>query len=144
LMMMFPEADIPVVCISLHSSLDAGINMQIGKALQPLRDDGVLILGSGYTFHNMQAFFHPSSNSYKVSGEFNEWLKNSIMSGGDILSRLLEWEKAPGARFAHPREEHLIPLLITAAAGGINATPQVIFETEVSNCDHIVSGYLFE
>jgi aromatic ring-opening dioxygenase catalytic subunit (LigB family) len=143
LMLMYPEADIPVVCVSVHSSLSADINIQIGQALEPLRDEGVLILGSGYTFHNMQAFFHPTSQTYKASTDFNEWLKDVISSSG-FVDKLKAWKEAPGARIAHPREEHLLPLLMTAAAGGTNATPQVIYNVEASEGEHAVSGYLFQ
>jgi aromatic ring-opening dioxygenase catalytic subunit (LigB family) len=119
--------------------------LEIGKALEPLRDEGILILGSGYTFHNMQAFFHPSSATYKASAEFNEWLKETMTSGGDVTAKLQEWDKAPGARIAHPREEHLIPLLVTAAAGGgSSATPQIIYDVRAKEGDHEISGYLFQ
>jgi 4,5-DOPA dioxygenase extradiol len=140
LMIMYPDADIPVVCVSLHSSLAPEINIGIGQALKPLRDDGILVLGSGYTFHNLKSFFNPSSESYQASSEFNEWLKQT-MSRNDVLDRLAEWESAPGARLAHPREEHLIPLFMTAATGGM---PQLIFDVEAKTGDHAVSGYLFQ
>ena len=65
------KAEIPVVCVSLHKSLSAETNFAIGKALRPLREDGILVLGSGYTFHNMHAFFNPSDESYKASNQFN-------------------------------------------------------------------------
>jgi len=143
LMIMYPDADIPVVCVSLHNSLAPEINIQIGQALHSLRDDGILFLGSGYTFHNLKAFFNPSSESYKASSDFNDWLKQS-MKTEKVLETLKGWKQAPGARMAHPREEHLIPLFMTAAAGGPNATPQLIFEVEAHTGDHAVSGYLFQ
>lgn len=86
---MYPEADIPVVCVSLHSSLAPEINIGIGQALQPLRDEGILVLGSGYTFHSLKLFFNPSSESYQASSEFNEWLKQA-MSRNDVLDKLAE------------------------------------------------------
>lgn len=143
LMLMYPEADIPVVCVSLHGSLDAGINMQIGRALEPLRNEDILILGSGYTFHNMQAFFNPTNGTTNASAEFNEWLENTILGQSNTLGKLREWEKTPGARIAHPREEHLIPLLMTAAAGGEAAKPRIIFERKATKESHAVSGYMF-
>jgi aromatic ring-opening dioxygenase catalytic subunit (LigB family) len=147
LMIMFPEADVPVVSVSLHSSLSAERNMQVGKALAPLRDEGILILGSGYTFHNLPLFFNPSSASYEKSSEFNDWLKDTILhnSGDALLDRLGQWESAPGARVAHPREEHLMPLLMTAAAAGSNSTtPQIIYDVPAGNGEHAISGYLFQ
>lgn len=143
LMLMYPEADIPVVCVSLHGSLDGGINMRIGKALEHLRNDGILILGSGYTFHNMQAFFNPTYKTTNASVEFNDWLKDTILNREDTLDRLRGWETAPGARIVHPREEHLIPLLMTAAAGGIDAKSTLIFESKATKETHAVSGYMF-
>lgn len=146
LMIMYPEADIPVVCVSLHSSLAADINMKIGQALEPLRDEGILILGSGYTFHNLPAFFNPSKESYKGSTDFNNWLKETMLSGENrenVLDKLKDWEKAPGARIAHPREEHLLPLFVTAAAGGANASTELIYDVKTSGKEHAVSGYLF-
>jgi aromatic ring-opening dioxygenase catalytic subunit (LigB family) len=147
------QADVPVVCVSLHKSLSAEINMKIGTALAPLRDQDILILGSGYSFHNMNAFFNPSEKTVKASSDFNEWLKDNIMNGGDEMgAKLQDWASAPGGRISHPREEHLLPLLMVAAAGmesSGNCTPQVIYETEASYLKdgetiHKVTGYLFQ
>lgn len=145
LMLMYPKADIPVVCVSLHQSLKPETNIAIGKALRPFREDGVLILGSGYTFHNMQAFFRPSDASHKASRKFNEWLKKTILEGQ--LESLKDWEKAPGARICHPREEHLMPLLVVAgaamAAEEICEVAQVVYDNTADLGDHAVSSYLF-
>jgi aromatic ring-opening dioxygenase catalytic subunit (LigB family) len=172
LMIMFPDATIPVVEVSLHKSLDATINMEIGKALEALRDDNILLLGSGYTFHNMHSIFYPSQQSIKGSQDFNNWLKDTILfpnknhleqqncSAGDEVSSdsdyqqrihlLGQWEIAPGARISHPREEHLLPLLIVAAAGGKTGTPRLIYDTTLTSVDrdagseHAITGYIFE
>lgn len=168
LMLMYPAAKIPVVQISLDASLDAAKNIEIGKALAPLRDDNVLILGSGYTFHNMEAFFNPSKATINGSREFNRWLKSVILPPTDAeiadtsttkhtaelyeqrMKELQFWDKAPGARISHPREEHLLPLFMVAAAAGETATPKLIYDTAVvSNKDpglskHAVTGYMFE
>jgi aromatic ring-opening dioxygenase catalytic subunit (LigB family) len=145
LMIMFPEAKIPVVEVSLHNSLSPDINMQVGKALAPLRDENILILGSGYTFHNMHAFFNPSDATYKASVNFNNWLKEILTgSGHDVLSELKEWPKAPGARLCHPREEHLLPLLMTAATSFENQTSAtLIYDADAGNGEHAISAYLF-
>jgi 4,5-DOPA dioxygenase extradiol len=152
LMIMYPDANIPVVCVSLHDSLSAEINMNIGKALQSLRDEDVLILGSGYAFHNMKALFNPSEQSVQASIDFNLWLKDTILSGDsvDLLQKLKEWDKAPGARISHPREEHLLPLLMVAAAGGNASIPRLIYDTTGTDnrqaeqlTQHAVTGYLF-
>ena len=146
LMIMYPEADIPVVAVSMDSSLSSEKNMAIGKALEPLRDEGVLILGSGFTFHNMQAFFHPSSHTLKQSRRFNHWLQETLGSSSrasmsDVLPKLAAWEEAPGARVCHPREEHLLPLFMTAAAAGPDAKATLVW----SKTDkHAISSFMFE
>lgn len=116
--------------------------MAIGRALEPLREEGVLLLGSGYTFHNLKAFFNPSQDSIKASFDFNQWLKATLLEEGDTVSKLVDWKSAPGATICHPREEHLLPLLIVAASGG---SPKLIYDTTmpVEASDHGVTGYIF-
>ena len=144
LMCMYPTADIPVVAVSLHSSLSAKSCIEVGKALAPLCNDNVLLLGSGYTYHNMQGFFHPSNDTYKASSSFNDWLKEAIMSDNSDkrLRKLEHWEEAPGARASHPREEHLLPLLTIAATASAN-DPKIIFESKGGNVVHAISSYIF-
>ena len=113
----FPEANIPVVTLSLASSLDPALHLAVGRALAPLRDEGVLIIGSGMSFHNLRAFF--TGRALERSQEFDRWLTETIESpAAERDARLKEWKKAPSATFAHPREEHLIPLMMPAGAGG--------------------------
>ena len=143
-MLMYPDADIPVVAVSLDASLSADRNVAIGSALEPLRDEGVLILGSGYTFHNMQAFFHPSDRTHQQSRAFNTWLQDTLGPSQPmdaVLPQLRQWEKAPGARTCHPREEHLLPLFMTAAAAGPLAHAKLIWS---DSDDHAVSSFMFE
>jgi len=135
------QADIPVVCVSLHESLDVERNIAIGRALQPLREEGILILGSGYTFHNMGAFFNPSDTTHRAALEFNDWLHKVIIQDHD-LSKLKDWEEAPGARMCHPREEHLLPLLVVAGSTSQSEKAQLIFDTRKEANDHAVTGYL--
>lgn len=155
LMIMYPEAQIPVVCVSLHQSLDVETNMQIGQSLAPLREEGILILGSGYSFHNMKAFFNPSEETIQASTNFNEWLKDTILGkdSSTYLETLKHWAKAPGGRVCHPREEHLLPLLVAAAAGGNDAKARLIYDTTSNETtqnpfeqvsEHAVSGYIFQ
>lgn len=169
LMVMYPLANIPVVQVSLEASLDSKKNMEIGRALSPLRNDNILILGSGYSFHNMEAFFHTTKESVKGSNDFNEWLKDTILPPKENefeswspeeqieqfdkrMKALEHWDSAPGARLSHPREEHLIPLLMVAAAAGEAAKPRLIYDTTKTEAavddfgpmDHAVTGYLFE
>jgi len=143
LMVMYPKAEIPVVVVSLHSSLSATKNIALGEALAPLRDEGVLILGSGQSFHNLDAMIrNPTKTTYEASHHFNEWLKTALLDSDDPKGQLRNWKAAPGARVAHPREEHLLPLFVTAATSG---TPQLIYNKRaVYGKDHAISGYLFK
>jgi aromatic ring-opening dioxygenase catalytic subunit (LigB family) len=109
----FPEADIPVVQMSLHASLDPALHIAAGRALAPLRDDGVLVIGSGMSFHNMRAYGDPRASG--PSAEFDRWLVAAAGSAGEERAeRLSAWQSAPQARFSHPREEHLLPLMVAA------------------------------
>jgi aromatic ring-opening dioxygenase catalytic subunit (LigB family) len=114
-MLVDPEATIPVVPLSLVEGLNAEQHLAIGRALAPLRRDNVLIVGSGMSFHNLRALF--SGGSLARAGNFDEWLNEAVT--GDPAqrdARLAAWASAPDARFAHPREEHLIPLMVVAGA----------------------------
>lgn len=111
----FPEADGPVVQMSLHVSLDPALHLAAGQALAPLRDEGVLVLGSGMSFHNLRAM--GDRRVTEPSGEFDRWLTAAAASPPEERTALLErWESAPWARLCHPREEHLLPLMVAAGA----------------------------
>ncbi|MBV1866650.1 MAG: dioxygenase [Marinosulfonomonas sp.] len=119
----FPDAEIPIVQMSLRADLDPAAHIAVGQALEPLRDEGVLIVGSGNTYHNMNVMMQAMRGgpSGKVSGlEFDKWLSDAACNTDpDERNRLLAgWAKAPGATDAHPREEHLIPLHVVAGAAG--------------------------
>jgi aromatic ring-opening dioxygenase catalytic subunit (LigB family) len=116
LAVMYPKAQIPVVSLSLRGNLSASEHLRMGAALAPLRDEGVLIMGSGLSYHNLRAL--RSASAGPVSDQFEAWLTEAV-SDPDAASRsqrLSRWETAPGARLAHPREEHLIPLMVAAGA----------------------------
>jgi aromatic ring-opening dioxygenase catalytic subunit (LigB family) len=114
----FPDAKIPTLQLSLKEGLDAVEHLAIGRALAPLREAGVFIVGSGDSFHNMRAF-RGGPSAYPKSVEFNTWL-DSVVTGtaAERESSLAEWASAPQARFCHPREEHLLPLMVVAGAAG--------------------------
>lgn len=115
LKILFPRADIPCVQLSLNGNLDAAAHLAIGRALQGLDRENLLVIGSGFSFHNMRAFFAPeTSESRNLNESFEQWLHETCtsqaLSEEERAQRLLHWEQAPGARFCHPREEHLLPL----------------------------------
>ncbi|BFM06415.1 DODA-type extradiol aromatic ring-opening family dioxygenase [Halioxenophilus aromaticivorans] len=115
LKLMFPQADIPCVQISLQSSLDAAAHLALGAALRSLIGEDILIVGSGFSFHNMRAFFSArSASDRKKNTEFEHWLQETCQSpeltSSQRWQRLTGWHQAPGARYCHPREEHLLPL----------------------------------
>lgn len=116
--LMYPDADVPIVKLSLKSSYDPVEHIRIGQALQPLRDEGVLIIGSGLTYHNMRGFGRDESSQVAVA--FERYLSNAIeQADSGVRNQLLvEWEQAPGARMAHPQEDHLLPLMVVAGAAG--------------------------
>jgi len=113
---MYPRADVPVVQLSLKQGLDPAAHLALGRALAPLRDEGVLIVGSGLTYHNLRQFFGP--RGWGPSREFDAWLRGVLLTGDpkDRARQLAAWEAAPSARAAHPREEHLLPLMVSVGA----------------------------
>lgn len=119
LKLMFPDADIPVVQFSLHQSLDPSVHLRAGEALAALRDEGVLIVGSGMSFHNMRGYGDPKFGP--VSDQFDAWLVAAVEAPRSQREQALdEWSSAPSARLSHPprAEEHLLPLMVAAGAAG--------------------------
>ena len=113
----FPQAQIPVVALSLVASLDPALHLAAGRALAPLRDEGVLIVGSGMSFHNLRGYFRPETR--ERARAFDAWLTRAVASPAAERDALLTgWREAPFAAYSHPREEHLIPLMVAAGAGG--------------------------
>jgi 4,5-DOPA dioxygenase extradiol len=115
LKIMYPKADVPCVQLSLVNSLDPTEHIKIGQVLQNLEYENLLVIGSGFSFHNMKAFFAKETNESKVMNEsFENWLIETCTSVGinenERTVRFIEWAKAPSARYCHPREEHLLPL----------------------------------
>lgn len=115
LKIMYPEAEIPCVQLSLVDTLDPLPHIEMGNALENLADQNVLVIGSGFSFHNLSAFFAPdNAESLQLSASFEKWLQD-VCTNGELREHerremLINWRDAPGARFCHPREEHLLPL----------------------------------
>lgn len=118
---LYPNEDIPVVQLSLDTNLDPGFHMTLGRALAPLRDEGILIIGSGFSYHNLSAMRR--NTGYQESGQFDAWLQETLLqvTPAERIERLRNWESAPSARAAHPREDHLIPLMVAVGAAGDDA-----------------------
>lgn len=122
----FPEADVPIVQLSLRRGLDPAEHMAVGRLLRPLRDEGILIVGSGLSFHNLRAFNAAGAEAARL---FDAWLQETMAAApAERTSRLLQWEQAPAARMAHPREEHLLPLMVVVGAAEDAAAEMVYHE----------------
>lgn len=120
LMVAYPKADLPVAQLSLVRSLDAAVHLALGKALEPLRDEGVLIVASGMSYHNMRGFGTQDPRVAQTAKKFDDWL-NAAVADPDPENRnrqLAAWAMAPGALESHPRSEHLVPLFVAAGAAG--------------------------
>jgi aromatic ring-opening dioxygenase catalytic subunit (LigB family) len=116
LKLTFPAAEVPTVQLSLKRGLDPAEHIAMGRALAPLRDEGVLIVGSGMSYHNLRAF-GPAGRA--PSAAFDAWLNDTIAQDPEERDRrLAQWTTAPSARAVHPREEHLLPLMVIAGAAG--------------------------
>jgi aromatic ring-opening dioxygenase catalytic subunit (LigB family) len=119
LKLTWPDADMPTIQLSLKEGLDPSQHLAIGRALAPLRDEGVLILGSGMSYHNMRGFFRGGGDVAAHSRAFDAWLgETAALDAAERDRRLADWASAPSARQSHPREEHLLPLMVVAGAAG--------------------------
>lgn len=115
----YPKASVPVFQMSLREGLHPAEHLAVGRALAPLREEGVLIIGSGVpSYHNMRI-----RDVRTESIAFDEWLTETFVecSAEERRKRLIGWSEAPFARIAHPREEHLMPGLVAAGAAGSDA-----------------------
>ena len=134
LKIMFPEAEIPCVQLSLINNLDPESHFKLGKALSKLRKENMLILGSGFTFHNMQALMSQNSGVDFKNEELEQWLIDTCTNPNYSPSlqeqKLIEWSEAPFARYCQPREEHLLPLHVCAGVSG--STAKLVFEGKVA------------
>lgn len=130
----FPEATIPIVQMSLDRSLDPELHGAAGAALASLRDEGVLILGSGMSFHNMRGYGDPRFTTPSLA--FDHWLRDAVQQPGPARRQALaQWQQAPAGRLSHPREEHLLPLMVAAGAAegpGRRVYGELVLGTAVS------------
>jgi 4,5-DOPA dioxygenase extradiol len=133
LKLMYPEADIPSIQLSLLRGLNPAAHIALGKALRELLKENILIIGSGFSFHNQSAFFGQALGAPDPANDaFQDWLIETC--AGDLAQsererRLVEWEQAPSARYCHPREEHLLPLHVCQGMADMPA--EVIFDDQI-------------
>jgi aromatic ring-opening dioxygenase catalytic subunit (LigB family) len=125
---IYPQADVPVLQLSLKRGLDPAEHLALGRALAPLRDEDVLIVGSGLSYHNLRAFGPQAAAPSKA---FDDWLWQTLGRASAQRSQaLVDWEQAPAARIAHPREEHLIPLMVAVGAAEGEQAARVYHESD--------------
>jgi 4,5-DOPA dioxygenase extradiol len=122
LKMMYPQADIPCLQLSLLSGLNPSAHLALGKALRGLSGENILVVGSGFSFHNMRAFSFGGIGAPDPANDvFQDWLIETCtgpLSEADREKQLITWDKAPSARYCHPREEHLLPVHVCAGLAG--------------------------
>jgi aromatic ring-opening dioxygenase catalytic subunit (LigB family) len=138
LKLTYPNAEIPTLQLSLKTGLDPREHLAIGRALAPLRDEGVFIIGSGLSYHNLRGLgppFRPAASA------FDAWLRESVTLKAEARDeRLCDWQSAPSARTAHPREDHLLPLMVVAGAAGADVG-RVAYHGSLNGIE--ISGYDF-
>jgi aromatic ring-opening dioxygenase catalytic subunit (LigB family) len=134
-----PDAGIPVVELSLDAGLDAALHLAAGRALAPLREEGVLLMGGGMSFHNLRAMGDPRLT--EPSRQFDAWLTAAATASAEQRAALLSrWQEAPAAQLAHPRPEHLLPLMV--AAGASEQAGRRIYSELVLGT--MISGFAFD
>lgn len=141
LAVMYPQADVPVLQLSLKAGYDPEAHLAAGRALEPLRSEGVLVVGSGLTYHNLRQF---GPGAAAVSKAFDGWLTHTLVETGPAERRaqLIEWERAPAAREAHPQEDHLIPLMVALGAAE-NEKAAVVYHEDALMGGVAASSYRF-
>jgi 4,5-DOPA dioxygenase extradiol len=133
LKLMYPQADIPSLQLSLLRGLNPSTHIALGKALRELRNENILVIGSGFSFHNMRAFNWEGPGATDPANDaFQNWLIEVCtgpLSQPEREQRLIEWGKAPSARYCHPREEHLLPLHV--CQGMADKPAELIFDDQI-------------
>lgn len=128
---MYPDADVPVLQLSMPT-LEPQALLDIGRKLAPLREQGVLIVGSGFFTHNLRAMTSDDGQVHSFTAEFDAWGRETLAAAD--VDALLDFEhKAPAARLAHPRAEHFAPLFVALGAG----------EEDLDALRTVIDGYWF-
>lgn len=138
-LLMYPEAEIPVVQLSLKQNLDPEEHLQMGKILAPLRSENILIVGSGLSYHNLRQL----NDVHGYSKKFDDWLLQTVQSEPQKrIESLIGWEQAPNARLSQPREDHLLPLMVAAGAA-LEDTATRVYSEKMSNWNFWTSSFKF-
>eukprot|EP00669_Euglena_mutabilis_P009709 TRINITY_DN4555_c0_g1_i1.p1 TRINITY_DN4555_c0_g1~~TRINITY_DN4555_c0_g1_i1.p1 ORF type:complete len:282 (+),score=44.50 TRINITY_DN4555_c0_g1_i1:26-847(+) len=141
LKLMVPHANLPVLQVSLKEGLDPSTHLAVGAALAPLRSEGVLIVGSGMTFHDLRALRSPAVDTRRRAATFLQWLIGAMEANPQVRSGCVQgWQLAPYALDNHPRAEHLVPLFVCVGAAG-NDPGRAIQQCDVM--DIPVAGFRF-
>ncbi len=140
MLMAWPDAGIPTIQLSLKKGLNPQEHMALGRALAPLRDEGVAIIGSGMSFHSIPRLMGREANTGPASHAFDTWLQETLNGN---RSELLNWASAPNANDCHPREEHLIPLMVIAGAGGNDDARMTYHEDSLGPTGIAISAFQF-
>ena len=141
LAVIYPAADVPVLQLSLKAGYDPAAHLAVGRALAPLRREGVLIVGSGLSYHNLREF---GPQAKTASTAFDDWLQQTLLqaSPSTRVERLLHWDAAPAARNAHPREDHLLPLMVAVGAAE-NDPGTLVYHEDAFFGGIAVSSFMF-
>jgi 4,5-DOPA dioxygenase extradiol len=143
LSLMYPHAEIPAIQLSLIDGLSPALHFEFGKILRQITIDNLLVIGSGFSFHNMSAFFHHDPGTITPRNEaFQDWLVETItaeLTPSERKRRLTNWEEAPYARYCHPREEHLLSLHVCAGMAG--KPGRVLFDDQIMGVRCVAFGW---
>lgn len=138
---MYPQADVPMVQLSIDSHYDPELHLALGRALAPLRNEDILIIGSGLSYHNLRQIY---GGGAAASAQFDAWLQQALLTTTpeQRIASLIQWPAAPAARLAHPREDHLIPLMVAVGAAQ-NETATCVYHEAHAFANITVSSFRF-
>jgi aromatic ring-opening dioxygenase catalytic subunit (LigB family) len=138
---MYPDADVPVLQLSIKRGYDPAAHLAMGRALAPLREEGVLVIGSGLSYHNLRQM---GPAAHAASKAFDDWLCETLSEADPAArrERLISWDRAPAARVAHPQEDHFIPLMAALGAAE-NEKAYRVYHEDAFFGGVVVSSYRF-
>jgi aromatic ring-opening dioxygenase catalytic subunit (LigB family) len=139
---IYPDADVPVLQLSIKQNYDPEEHLALGRALAPLRNEGVLIIASGLSYHNLRELGPRGGDASQV---FDRWLDDTLVkqTPAEREARLIAWDRAPAARRAHPQEDHLVPLMVAVGAAENDRATRVYHEEKLFG-GTAVSSYMFK